>query len=60
MKIIKVSNYDDSRVDDVLISENVKVEDAEALAEHLNKENKDSDYFYRAVENSYVLYKFQP
>lgn len=61
MKVIGKSNFDDEFVSDYLVKEGLTEAEATALAKELNDQGNDhSKYFYRAVEDGYVLYEFEP
>jgi len=63
MKIVKVDNFDRENTSDVLIANNVHNFYAEYIAEALNKKFSPGDHspdFFRAVENDYKPYKFEP
>ncbi len=61
MKIIKVSNFDDDLVSDVLVEEGLEEAEGTARVDALNEDVGDHDkYFYRLVPDDYVLYEFEP
>ena len=59
MKIIWVDNYDRERFDDVLIASNVTKRNGEKIANFLNEDNKDDNWFCKLVEDNYELFKFE-
>jgi hypothetical protein len=60
-KLIVSDNYCRDTVDDKLIVTNLTSAEAETAAEHLNGlEDGESPYFYRAVDDDYVLQKWEP
>lgn len=61
MKVICVDNFNRDWMPDQLIKENLTPIEAEALAKKKNrKEGKYTDIYYRAVEDDYELYEFEP
>lgn len=62
MKIIKVDNFNRETISDVLIADNVQNSYASVITEFLNKKYGGNDLpdFFRAVEDDYKLYKFEP
>lgn len=60
-KVIALDNYGDESVSDKLIIDNLTEEEAQTKAKELNENNVDVGlWFYKAVEDSYVLYTFEP
>lgn len=62
MKIIKVSNFDNKSISDVLIAEKVVDYYADIMVNTLN-ERCSGDYapdFFRLVGDDYKLYTFEP
>lgn len=62
MKIIGKSNFDNERVDDILIAENIRNEFyASVLVAALNDiHGEDAPYFFKVVLDSYELYSWEP
>lgn len=62
MKIIGVSNFDNELTSDILIAENLQPYWAKAIVSLINKYlcSETSTYYYKAVENTYILYKYEP
>jgi len=63
MKIIKVSNFDNESVSDMLIAENVIKHYGELIVDFLNNKfsrNEQSMFFYKLESDDYKLYKFEP
>jgi len=61
MKVIGKSNFDNETVDDILIDVNLTKENAEQIANNMNEDcAENSKYYYKAVEDDYVLYRFEP
>lgn len=61
MKVVGVSNFNLETVDDILVSEHETPEDARAIAKEMNDSTGMNDkYYYKAVDDSYVLHKFEP
>jgi len=59
MKIIAISNYGDESISDRLIAEKVNFGYLEKILKFLNHD-PDGTYFFKAVKDNHVLYKFQP
>jgi len=61
MKIIEVDNFNRDNVSDTLVCENVNKQFGKIIVDGLNKRlsGDGSAYFYRLVEDDYVLYKFE-
>ena len=64
MKIICTDNFGRDNISDILIAENISSEHhARCMAKALNKEfcsHDGSPVFFRAVVDSYKLYKWEP
>lgn len=62
MKIVKVDNLGRETVSDVLVAENVPTSYSETIAEALNlKHGGPLSYnYFKAVDDDYKLYQFQP
>lgn len=61
MKIIAVSNFDNERISDFLVAENVSEWYAEKISFLLNEfTGLSSTMFYKGVKDNYKLYEFQP
>jgi hypothetical protein len=59
MKIIGVDNLNREHISDVLVAENLNDYYAQLIVQLLNA-IPNQDYYYRAVEDSGQLYKFEP
>jgi hypothetical protein len=59
MKIIGVDNYARENVDDILVAENVSEYYAKLIVKKLNI-GGDESRFYKAVNDDYVLYEYDP
>ena len=62
MKIIRIDNFDRESVSDVLVAKGLTKYYAELIVKLLNDKSS-GDYapnFYRAVEDTYKLYVFEP
>lgn len=62
MKIIRVDNFNRESVSDSLVAENVSEYYAKIVVKLLNEKLSGctSPNYYRAVEDDYKLYKFEP
>ena len=62
MKIIMVDNFNSETKDDILIAENVQPYYAQFIADMLNDKygGADSPDFFRAVQDEYVLFRWEP
>lgn len=62
MKVVRVDNFARETVDDKLIADGLSSNDAEAMAEKLNKEQSgpDSPVYYRVVADDYKLREWEP
>ena len=62
MKVIAIDNFDreSPSYPDILISENLTEDEANFQADAMNKGKASASYFYRAVEDDYKLWKFEP
>lgn len=61
MKVVRVDNFCRDTVDDVLVAAALSPAAAELMAKHKNEdEGPDSQHFYRAVEDDYVLQRWEP
>lgn len=61
MKIISVDNFGRDNISDILIAENVNEYYAKLIIEKLNSNDNEHSYnFYRAVNDDYSLYVFDP
>lgn len=63
MKIINTDNYDRDNHSDILIAENItSVTFAKFIADSLNQKygGENSSNFFKAVEDDYKLYTFEP
>jgi len=62
MKIIRVSNFDKESVDDLLVSDNANERYTADIVQFLNTvfSGDESDYYFKKVEDDYVLHKFEP
>lgn len=60
MKIIAVDNYARENVSDTLVAENVNSYYAPVIAKYLNDDPRHEDSFYKAVEDDYTLYTWEP
>ena len=61
MKIVCVDNYGRETRNDYLIAENVNKTYGERIVKFLNKEEgEETPNFFKLVEDTYVLYKFEP
>ena len=63
MKVIKTDNFDREFISDTLVADNVPEFYVLFIVECLNKkfcDYDDSPDFFKAVEDNYVLYKFEP
>lgn len=61
MKVVAVDNFDTELIDDILIKDNLTKEEADKIVkEHNDKMHEHSARYYRAVEDNYKLYKFEP
>ena len=59
MKIIATSNYNNESVSDYLVAENVLPICAKTMCKALNV-YPEQTYFFKVVEDDYVLYEFKP
>jgi hypothetical protein len=59
MKIIGVDNYDRENVSDILVAENVNEYYSKLIVKKLNV-GGDESRFYKAVNDDYALYVFDP
>ena len=59
MKIISVDNFNRDEVSDKLIAENVNNYYGNEIVKFLNKEDENSEDFYKLVENDHKLYKYE-
>jgi hypothetical protein len=64
MKIIGRSNFDNPRVNDILVCENIGLTYGNLFVSHLNMHfnthGRTSTYYYAIVEDNYELYEFKP
>ena len=61
MKVIITDNFDRESMSDELLVGNLSKRQAEVVANALNKDGGEcSPYFYRAVEDDYELYIYDP
>lgn len=62
MKIIQVDNFNRETVSDTLIAENVNKMFAKHITDFLNEKFSGgaSPNYYRAVDDNYKLYEFEP
>ena len=59
MKIIRISNYGDESMSEGLVAEKVNRTYLKEILEFLNRD-PDGIYFFKAVKDNHILYKFQP
>ena len=59
MKIVGVSNYDNESVSDFVVAENVVRGCIKRMCKALNN-GPNETYFFKAVEDDYVLYEQEP
>jgi len=61
MKIVRVSNFGNESISDMLIAENVDNHYGEEIVRSLNNVGGNYDpYYFRLVHDDYKLYKFEP
>ena len=61
MKVIAVDNFNSESVSDILIAENLTLEQAVYIVNARNSGGGNyTSWYYRAVEDDYKLYVFQP
>ena len=58
MKIIGISNFANDSISDILICKNIRNEYSKVIVNLLNSK-LDQIYFFKVVEDSYKLYKFE-
>lgn len=59
MKIIGISNFANDSISDILICKNIRDGYSKVIVNLLNSEFQDQIYFFKVVEDSYKLYKFE-
>lgn len=59
MKVIGLYEYNNEKINDILVCENINGYYGELFRDLLNKMNN-STYCYDLVEDNYKLYKFEP